>query len=175
MAELLAGFADALNRHLRGEAPRLQDVPGFAHEKAEPAHVPLYLATRLYAVVADWHRAGTMDSATLWIVDAHLRGLLDVCGACKRIRNTPLSPAYKSLLRTGLALNILAEPWLTVADFGLWSVPLFLLLCFFLLGVDLIDTVIEEPFGRERDDLDLDRYCRTIRDNVQATSASGAA
>ncbi len=169
VADLLAGFADALNRHLRGEEPRLQNVPGFTHEHAEPPHVPLYLAARLYATVADWRRAGIVDGTTLWIIDAHLRGLLEVCGACERIRNTPLSPAYKSLLRTGLALDILAEPWLTVADFGLWSVPLFLLVCFFLLGVELIDTVIEEPFGREPDDLDLDRYCHTIRASVQAT------
>jgi nucleotide-binding universal stress UspA family protein len=45
----------------------------------------------------------------------------------------------------------------------------FELACFFLFGVELIDTIVEEPFGKERDDLDLDRYCRTIRDGV-ATS-----
>jgi predicted membrane chloride channel (bestrophin family) len=43
-------------------------------------------------------------------------------------------------------------------------VPPFLLACFFLFGVKLIETVVEEPFGRERDE--LDRHCRTIRDGV---------
>lgn len=42
-------------------------------------------------------------------------------------------------------------------------------MCFFLLGVELIDSVVEEPFGRERDDLNLDAYCRTIRDGVAAS------
>lgn len=167
-ADLVVGFAEALKRHLRGDRFRLRDVPGFEQDDADPAHVPLHLAARLYAVTAQWHRDGTIDQGALLILDPHLRGLLDVCGACEKIRNTPLSPSYKSLLRTGLAVNVLAEPWLTVADFGLWSVPLFLLVCFFLLGVELIDTVVEEPFGRERDDLDLDRYCRTIRDGVYA-------
>ncbi len=166
-AELLAGFADALNRHLRGEAPRLQDVPGFEKEQANPAHVPLYLAGRLYAVVADWKRAGEVDDAVVWILDPHLRGLLDVCGACERIRNTPLSPSYKTLLRTGLALNVLAAPWLTVPEIGFWSIPVIELSCLFLLGVELIDSVVEEPFGREHEDLDLDHYCRTIREGVQ--------
>jgi putative membrane protein len=169
VAELIAGFAEALNRHLRGESPRLRELPGFEHEEADPAHVPLYLAGRLYAVVADWKRAGLVDDGVLWILDPHLRGLLDVCGACEKIRNTPLSPSYKSLLRAGLILNILAAPWLTLPELGLWGVPIFELVCFFLLGVELIDSVVEEPFGREHDDLDLDQYCRTIRDGVQAS------
>lgn len=168
-AEFLVGFAEALKRHLRAEAPRLRDIPGFEHEQADPAHVPLYLARRLFAVVADWHREGLVGPSVLWVLDAHLRGLLDVCGACEKIRNTPVSPSYKTLLRTGLLLNILAEPWLSMPEIGFWGLPVFLLLCFFLLGLELIDSVVEEPFGKERDDLDLDCYCRTIRDGVAAS------
>jgi putative membrane protein len=129
----------------------------------------LYLAGRLFATVAEWKRAGHVDAAELWIFDPHLRGLLDVCGACEKIRYTPLSPSYKSLLRAGLVVNVLAAPWLTIAELGFWGVPVFELVCYFLLGVELIDSVVEEPFGRERDDLDLDRYCRTIRDGVGAS------
>jgi ion channel-forming bestrophin family protein len=169
VAEYLAGFAVALKRHLRDEELRLRDLPGLETEAADPAHVPLYLAGRLFAVVADWKRAGHLDGATLWVLDVHLRGLLDVCGACEKIRHTPLSPSYKTLLRTGLLLNVLAEPWLTMPEIGFWGVPVFLLVCFFLLGVELIDSVVEEPFGSERDDLDLDRYCRTIHDGVAAS------
>jgi putative membrane protein len=169
VAELLTGFAEALKRHLRGETFHLRDLEGLEQEEADPGHVPLYLAGRLYAVVADWKRAGLVDGAVLWILDAHLRGLLDVCGACERIRNTPLSPSYKSLLRAGLILNVLAAPWLTVPELGFWSVSILELVCFFLLGVELIDSVVEEPFGREHEDLDLDRYSRTIRDGVRAS------
>lgn len=168
VAELLAGFAEALNRHLRRETPRLRELPGFELERADPPHVPLYLAGRLYTVVADWKRTGLVDEPLLIILDPHLRALLDVCGGCERIRGTPLSASYKGLLRSGLVLNILAWPWLTMAEIGFRGVPIFLLVCFFLLGIELIDSVVEEPFGRERDDLDLDKYCRTIRDGVQA-------
>ena len=80
-----------------------------------------------------------------------------------------MSSSYKTLLRAGLVLNVLVAPWLTMPEIGFWGVPVFELVCFFLLGVELIDSVVEEPFGRERDDLDLDRYCRTIRDGVQAS------
>jgi putative membrane protein len=169
VGETIAGFAIALKRQLRGEQPRLQEITGFETETVNPPHVPLYLAQRLYAALASWKRDGIIDGATLWVLDAHARGLLDVCGGCEKIRGTPLSPSYRSLLRAGLVLNVLAGPWVTAPDIGFWSVPLFELMCFFLLGVELIDSVVEEPFGRERDDLDLDTYCRTIRDGVAAS------
>jgi putative membrane protein len=167
-AALISGFADALKCHLRGERLQVCNLPGLEQEAAEPAHAPVYLAGRLYAAVSDWKREGILDDATLWILERHLRGLLDVCGGCERIRNTPLSPSYKALLRGGLILNVLAAPWLTMAEIGFWGVPIFELVCFFLLGVEIIDTVVEEPFGHERDDLDLDRYCQTISESVRA-------
>ncbi|HEX4415965.1 MAG TPA: bestrophin family ion channel [Lacipirellulaceae bacterium] len=164
--EALVGFADALRRHLRGESPRLNEIAGFENERGDPPHVPLFLAGWLFEEVAKWKQTGVIDQATLWILDSHLSGLLDVCGGCEKIRNTPLSPSYKGLLRTGLVLNVLAEPWLTVPETGFWALPVFVLVCFFLFGVELIDSIVEEPFGSERDDLDLDRYCATIRDGV---------
>jgi putative membrane protein len=169
VGEGLAGFAVALKRHLRGEQPRLREIAGFERESNDPSHVPLCLAQRLYSTVAEWKRDGIIDGATLWILDAHLRGLLDVCGGCEKIRHTPLSPSYRSLLRAGLVLNVLVGPWLTAPELGIWGLPVFELMCFFLLGVELIDSVVEEPFGRERDDLDLDTYCRTIHDGVAAS------
>jgi putative membrane protein len=162
----LVGFADALRRQLRDETPRLNEIAGFENEKDDPAHVPLFLAGRLFDEVAEWKRNGVIDQATLWILDPHLSGLLDVCGGCEKIRNTPLSPSYKGLLRTGLVLNVLAEPWLMVPETGFWALPVFVLVCFFLFGVELIDTIVEEPFGGERDDLDMDRYCATIQSGV---------
>ena len=93
VAETLVAFAEALKRHLRDEPPRLRDLPGFEREGADPPHVPLYLAGRLYIAVAGWRRDGHVDQAVLWALDAHLRGLLDVCGGCEKIRSTPPSPS----------------------------------------------------------------------------------
>ena len=171
VAEILVNFPEALKRHLRNESFRLRDLPGFEHEEADPPHVPLYLARRMLTALADWKRDGHVDQAVLWVLDAHARGLLDVCGGCEKIRFTPLPLSYKALLRAGFVLNVLAAPWLLVPEDGLWTLPVVLLVCFFLFGVELIDSIIEEPFGRHRDDLDLDRYCRSIREGVEESLA----
>jgi ion channel-forming bestrophin family protein len=169
IAEILVNFPEALKRHLRNESFRLRDLPGFESEDADPPHVPLYLARRLFAAVADWKRDGHVDQAVLWVLDGHARGLLDVCGGCEKIRTTPLSPSYKGLLRAGLILNVLVAPWLIVPETGFVTLPVMLLVCFFLFGVELIDSIVEEPFGRDHDDLDLDRYCLTIRQGVEGS------
>ncbi len=173
-ASLLVSFPEALNRHLRDERSDLKTLPEFGKKIATPPHEPLDLAQRLFALVADWKREGHIDQAVLWSLDYHLRGLLDVCGGCEKIRNTLLPPEYKVLLRAGLVLNVLAAPWLIVPEDGLWSLPVALLVCFFLFGVELIDSVVEEPFGRERSDLDLDRYCQTIRAGVEESLDSAS-
>jgi putative membrane protein len=174
VAAILVGFPQALSCRLRDEPIRLSDLPGFEHDDPDPANVPLELTHRLFAMLADWKREGHIDQAVLWMLDVHARGLLEVSGGCEKIRYTPLPLAYKVLLRAGLVLNVIAAPWLIVPEDGLWSLPVVLLVCFFLFGVDLIDTVVEEPFGRQRDDLELDRYCQTIRESVEASLPSGS-
>lgn len=169
---ILTAFPQALMLHLRGASFSLQSLDGFSQEAAGGPHVPLDLAHRLFATIAEWKRDGHIDEAVLWVLDRHAAGLLDVCGGCEKIRNTPLSPSYKGLLRTGLTLNVLLAPWILVPSNGWWTMPVVLLICFFLFGVELIDSIVEEPFGRERDDLDLDRYCTTIRDGVAASLPS---
>src|SRR5262249_16665836 len=105
-AATLAGFADALKGHLRSGV-RLQEIAGFEKEPAQPAHVPSYLAGQILIQLADWHRAGTLDLAGALILDPHARRLLEICGACERIRNTTISASYTALIRGGIGLSIL--------------------------------------------------------------------
>jgi ion channel-forming bestrophin family protein len=164
-AAALAGFAEALKKHLR-HGVVLREIAGFEKDQANTANIPSYLAGHILTSLADCHREGLFDGATALLLDPHARALLDICGACERIRNTEISPSYKSLLRLGIVLSVLVVPWYLVADLGFFSIPSLVGASFFLLSIEMVDTDIEEPFGTEPDDLDLDRYCQTIRQSV---------
>lgn len=166
----LPAFAVALKGHLR-EGVRLRQVPGFEKDPHDPPHVPLYLAGLVLSTLAGWQRRGVLDPAAGLLLDPHARALLDACGGCERIRNTPVCRSYKALLRLATALNILVAPWYTMRELGAWGIPLLLLVVFFLLGIELIDEAVEEPFGTTGDDLDLDSYCATIRASVEQVTA----
>ncbi len=169
---LLMAFPIVLKRHLRGDPGTLNDLPGLESEATTPGHLPIYVASRIVAKVTEFERAGHIKEMMFRNLDVHLNGLMDVCGACERIANTPFPFSYKAMLRTGLVLHFILAPWFTLSHMELSGIPVLLLVCLFLLGMELIDSHIEEPFGHDEDDLDLERYAETIGTNVKAILAS---
>jgi putative membrane protein len=165
LLRLAAGFPVALMRSLRGPTA-LRDVPGFGDDPAAPAHVPAYLAGRVFALVAGWRAAGRIDGHALRVLDPHAAALMDASGGCERIRNTPLPGSYLSLVRHGLILSFVLLPWHLTHALGAWALPVSGVIVYFLFGVELVAEEQENPFGFDGDDLPLERYCDTIRANA---------
>jgi putative membrane protein len=163
---LVAGFPVALMRSLRGPNA-LGDVPGFEDDPAAPAHVTSHLAGRVFALLERWRRDGRLDGHARQIIDPHAAGLMDVAGACERIRNTPLPDSYLALVRHGLILGFLLLPWHLIHALGVWALPFQGVIVYFLFGVELVAEEQENPFGFDGDDLPLERYCDTIRANAR--------
>ncbi|HEX3150270.1 MAG TPA: bestrophin family protein [Gemmataceae bacterium] len=171
VGRLIPGFAVALKNRLRDESD-LRRIPGFETETAEPPHVPLYLFARLTALLQRERSAGRLSEVDLLTLDPHVRGLMDVCGACERIKSSPLPLSYRSLLKHGLIIYLTTTPWLVADHLGWWSIPVVSLFTYFLLGVELTAEDVEEPFGRDGDDLSLSTYCETIRRSTEQVFAS---
>ncbi|MCI0705176.1 MAG: hypothetical protein L0241_29300 [Planctomycetia bacterium] len=163
---LISAFPFALMRHLRGEV-QLTDIPNFEKDPATPAHVPAEIARRTIAMVAGLREAGRIDGHMHQMLDLHTSALMDICGACERIRNTPLASSYLSLLRHGLVLGFVFTPWALVQTLGLWVIPVQAVAVYFLFGIELTAEAVEQPFGFDGDDLPLEAYCETIRASAE--------
>jgi len=166
-ARLLSGFAHALRMHLRGPC-ELRSVPGFESDTAAVAHAPGYVAGRAFESLATWDRTGKLQTS-VWLLDRHAGAFMDICGACERIKNTPLASSYRALLRATIALNFLLAPWAAASWAGWLSLPIVGVACVFLIGIELAAEAIEEPFGTTGDDLPLEKYCETIDNFVTET------
>lgn len=164
---LVAGFAVGLKNHLRGAGRRLRHVPGFEKEAADPDHVPAHLAGRVFAALRDWRRAGRLSDLDALSIDPHARALMDVCGGCERIKSSPVPLSYRALLRHGTILYLATAPWFLTDEYGYWAVPVVALLTYFLLGIELTAEDVEDPFGKDGDDLELGRFCETIRKSAE--------
>ena len=165
-ANLLAGFANALRLHLRGQDDT-EPLPGLELQKEKLRHLPGFVANLIHQSLADWNRQGKLRE-TVWVLDVHARALMDICGACERIRNTPTPASYRALLRGAIAVNIMTGPWVAATEMGWWGLPAFAVGTGFLLGIELTAESIEEPFGGDGDDLPLRTYCQTIETFVRA-------
>jgi putative membrane protein len=98
---------------------------------------------------------------------------MDICGACERIRRTPLPRSYLLFIRTCIALYLLTLPWGLIHDFGYWTIPEVMIVGYFMVGIELTAEEVEEPFGRAADDLLLDDICQGIEATVTEILAGG--
>ena len=162
----IVAFAWSLKDHLRNESS-LQAVPGFEACHDTPSHVPSYLITRMYEEFGTWKAEGSIDGDELRILDAEARQFLDICGGCERIRNTRVVRSYRTFARQCVFLFLVTFPWGMAHTFGWLTVPLTGIVAYFMMGLETVAEHVEEPFGYDEDDLDLDGLCETIGRTVQ--------
>ncbi|MBD3674954.1 MAG: bestrophin [Planctomycetaceae bacterium] len=157
----IAGFAFALKDHLRRGAV-LKELPGWSDSDSSPEHVPSWLSGEIYRSLKDWEREGRISPQELLAIDTDLHEFLNVCGGCERIRNTLIAGSYRSYAIKCLILYFLTLPWGLVQDLQWLTVPVTMILTYIMFGLESIADAVEEPFGDDLDDLNLEELCRTI-------------
>lgn len=170
LAHLVVGFANALLHHLRGSG-RLQDNPRYQMEVDQPVHVPIWFAARVFSLIDGWQRQNRIDGFTLLYLEPHVSALMDVSGACERIRNTPLPPTLTGILRLGIVLYLAYSP-LVAMSMGGFALPAVFLAGYILLVFEMASEIMENPFGTDADDLDLEGYVKVINDSVMEIAQS---
>jgi ion channel-forming bestrophin family protein len=167
--QLLIDFPQALKFHLRDELtdPHPGNVLLTGNEfLGNGSHVPLAIANEFYELMGKWKKNGSIDGDELRVLDAEAARLLDVCGGCERIQRTRIIRSYRVFARQCVVLFLLTLPWGIAKNFGWWTVPLTTLSAYFMFGIEIVAEHVEEPFGYDDDDLDLDSLCHTISMSV---------
>jgi putative membrane protein len=162
---LIVAFCLGLKDHLRDEAD-LSRLPGFEDDPGTPNHVPSYIARRIYGLFSGWQAEEKLSDGRLWVLDSEARLLLDVCGACERIKTTLPSISWRSFTRQSILAVLLLLPWGLVESFGAWTIVLTMLISYLVIGGEAIARWVEEPFGRGEDHLDLESICLAIDRSV---------
>jgi ion channel-forming bestrophin family protein len=165
LGQLIITFADSLKDHLRGREGR-DSTPAEIETDVQWRHQPSLAAHGILELIVRWQREGHIDGWGLLWLDGQVKSLMDICGACERIRNTPLSSSYRALVRHGIAIYLAIAPFYLIEDTGLSGLPMFVMAAYFLIGIELVAEEIEEPFGPGGDNLPLERYCLTIANSV---------
>lgn len=168
--KLIIAFPVALKAHLRDERDQL---PTEVIELAMHAkHVPLGIANRLYSITSVASKTDKLSPESLWVIEGELHRLMDLCGGCERIQKTRIVRSYRTFARQITALLLITLPWGMVADFLWWTVPLTVIIAYFMIGLEVVAENVEEPFGYDEDDLDLEGLCRTIEATVDEVFAT---
>ena len=155
-AALLSAFPTALTQHLR--QPRGNPGP----------HRPSELLSTLHTEVERDFTAGRLPRESRIALAPLLQGFDDVLGGCERIRNTPIPFSYSSYVKQFVMLYALVMPFGLVREFGYGTVIACMFTFFATMGLELLATEIEEPFGTDINDLPMEGIATTIAGNVEA-------
>jgi putative membrane protein len=96
----------------------------------------------------------------------HLTSLTQAQAVCERIKNTPLPFPYTLLLHRTIYLFCVLLPFAMAEPLG-WLTPLFTaIVSYTFFGLDAIADELEDPFGRDENDLATDSLVRTIERDI---------
>ncbi len=101
------------------------------------------------------------------LLNGELQSFTDVCGACERIKNTPIPSSYGIFIKRFVLIYLLTLPWGYVFQLGYWVVPVVVFITYVLASLELIAEEIEDPFGGDENDLPTHKMADNIRISVE--------
>ncbi|KIY65215.1 UPF0187-domain-containing protein [Cylindrobasidium torrendii FP15055 ss-10] len=124
------------------------------------------LPLEILRVLSEWmsvlEARGSVPGTSLGGMLGTLAGLEDSLSALERILTTPLPFVYSVHIRHTVWLYLFFLPFQLVGDFGWYAVPGVCIASFIYLGFLAAGEEIEQPFGYDENDLDLDLFCQAI-------------
>jgi putative membrane protein len=170
LARMIPNFVFATKESLRRgvQMDELKPVsPDFIQDLKRYKHKPNRISAMLYERVNLLYKQGEITGDQLINLDKELKDLIDIMGACERIRNTPIPYSYMMYIKKFIFMYIITLPFGFLTDSGYFTVLIVLLITFVLMSVELIAEEIEDPFGHDLNDLPTDELSVRIRENVE--------
>lgn len=166
---IIPQYARALRNHLRAESTRLELDDSIATEIGhidENKHIPNQLAAAIYKKINTLYEAGKIKGDQLIILNNEVSSFTDICGACERIKNTPIPFSYSVFLKKFIFFYVMTLPWGYVFSLGYWVIPVVVFIFYVLASLELVAEEIEDPFGNDVNDLPMDKICAGIDKHV---------
>jgi putative membrane protein len=167
---LISNFAFALKEHLRnGLKPELlEEHPNLSLKKlSEYKHAPNIIAKQIFIEIQNLQKQNLINDEKLIVLNNELSSLTNVAGACERIKSTPIPYSYITFIKRVILIYTITLPIGLVDDFKWATIPMVLFVFYAFAGLELIAEEIEDPFGKEDNDLPTDDIAYRIKENLK--------
>lgn len=169
--KMIPAYAHALHQHLRREETRIELFEDEEHKhvfsKIDTAkHVPNQMALLMYQHIHHLHQQGKISGEQLIFLNNELQSFTDICGACERIKNTPIPFSYSVFIKKFIFVYVMTLPFGYVFQLGYWVIPVVAFIFYVLASLELIAEEIEDPFGGDENDVPTDKIAQNIQRNV---------
>ncbi len=112
------------------------------------------------------YQEGSISGDQFIILNQELLSFADICGACERIKNTPIPFTYTSFIKKFISVYIFTFPYGFVFSLGYFVIPATAFVFYVLASMELVAEEIEDPFGSDMNDLPLSKIAENIRKHI---------
>jgi ion channel-forming bestrophin family protein len=165
--KLIPAYAHALKKHLNHESTRVElfddeVLKVLQHDK----HVPNQIALLLFKRINTLYLQKKITNEQLLFLNNDLTAFTDVCGACERIKNTPIPYSYSAFIKKFIFFFVITLPFGYTFSLGYLVVPVVCFIFYVLASLELIAEEIEDPFGNDTNDLPMNKIAQNIHKHV---------
>ncbi len=165
---MIPNFVFAAKESLRSgvnldELELLPDELSFISTKK---HQPLSIIQLIYRKLIESKQNNLISDQDFAILDKNCNKLMDSLGACERIRNTPIPFSYSLFIKKFIFIYVTTLPLALVTNYGYYSVLIATFIFYVLVSIEVLAEEIEDPFGKDANDLPTDILCEKIRNTT---------
>lgn len=160
-------YATVLDAHLKNEETALQLFDDMSIALSPDVHKPNKLARALIEKANALYKQGKITGDEYITLNPELLSFTDICGACERIKNTPIPYSYSAFIKKFIFFYVMTLPFSYAFSLGYFTVPVVMFIFYVLASLELIAEEIEDPFGQDDNDLPTRKISENIRKHVQ--------
>ncbi len=169
--KIIPAYAYALHNHLRKEKTRVELFNDEEHKHVfdkidHNKHIPNQTALLMYQHVQQLYNEGKITGEQLLFINSELQSFTDICGACERIKNTPIPFSYSVFIKKFIFFYIMTLPFGYVFQLGYYTIPVVAFIFYVLASLELIAEEIEDPFGGDENDIPTELLAQNIHRHV---------
>ena len=170
LAEMITAYSNILKDHLRTSNVEVLSklLPNSIVYDGKNKHIPNVLANRIQEELEEMYRDNKIGESAYLALLNDLNEFTDICGACERIKNTPIPYTYNIFLKKFIFIYTITMPFSFVENFGYWTILVTLFVLYAFVSLEMIAEEIEDPFGEDSNDLPTDNLTKKIAENVNS-------
>lgn len=167
----IPAYAYALMNHLKAESTRIElfeeDIQHPVFKKIDKEkHIPNQVALIIFKHIQQLYSEGKINGDQLIVLNAELQSFTDICGACERIKNTPIPFSYSVFIKKFIFFYIMTLPFGYAFTLGYYMAPVVAFIFYVLASLELIAEEIEDPFGGDANDVPTEKIAMNIHKHV---------
>jgi putative membrane protein len=164
---LIPGYASILQKHLTNEESAKALFEDLDLEMDHQKHRPNQIAKMIFQKANDLYKSDKITGDQLIIINSELQSFTDVCGACERIKNTPIPYSYSAFIKKFIFFYVMTLPFSFAFTLGYYVIPVVIFIFYVLASLELIAEEIEDPFGLDENDLPIAKIASNIKKHVE--------